>query len=323
MIASLLLSLWTAAPLPASAREVGELSVCRGVPADSARPGLWDCRRLGKDSLRVLARLLDGGILEWSAERGLQAEDLPEEAFWKILDAFAGEQGEWLEREPASMGKETARFPEALEQAFECRNCPQPLIAGTAGKGATRLMISLRAGDATAVSRTLALRRFAQADPRDFPVLASMPCRIKGGACQDVRLGPGGARWTFRRTRPDSDWESLRVEWQGRPLGDSVSLDGLREDMPPKEFRMLLGNWLESEGDLFLVNVIAPGQPFLTASPDDWRRHRLRGFRTERLLAQLENAHAVPSSVLLYQDETCRIGIRDGLRWMEVRKASP
>jgi hypothetical protein len=320
-----LLLLWDAASFPHTPAEVSSLSFCRPQFADTARPGLWECSRLGSDSARVLVRVQDDGrgavrYLEWSAEQGAEAVHLPDAAFWKILDAFAGE-GEWGERDPGTIGPDTAVFPGALGQAFECLGCPEPLLAGTWGPfGASRLLIASRhPGHDTAAAR-LGLRSVKDISTLALPPLSSQPCREKEGTCEDVRSGPGGTRWRFRRSHPDSSWESLRVEWTGTSIGDSVSLDQMRDDLPPKEMQLLLSNWLDSECDLFAANVLTPGQAFLTATPAQWRSRRLPGFQLKSILDRLKASHSVPASLFLYGDSWCRAGIEGRLRWMELGK---
>jgi len=321
-----LLFLWAAASFPHHLSDLPSLNVCRPHPADPARPGLWECSRLSSDSAHVLVRAQDdgqGGVryLEWSAERGAEAVHLPDEAFWKILDAFA-ENGEWGERDPGTIGPDTAVFPGALGQAFECLGCPELLLAGTWGPfGASRLLIAPRRPHRDTVPPRLGLRSVKEISPLALTPLSSLPCREKQGTCEELRSGPGGARWRFQRSHPDSAWESLRVEWQGGSIGDSISLDQLREDLPPKEMQLLLANWLDSECDLFAANVLAPGQAFLTATAAQWRSRRLPGFQLTDLLTRLKTAPSIPTSMLFYRDAWCRAGIEGKLRWMELGKA--
>lgn len=324
MILSLLL-LWSATGFPRTSAEVPALSFCRPHPADPARPGLWACTRLESDSARVLVRTQDdgqGGVryLEWSAEKDAEAVHLPDAAFWKILDAFA-EEGEWNERDPGTIGPDTAVFPGALGQAFECQGCPEPLLAGTWGPfGTSRLLIARRHSKRDTAMVRLGLRSVKDISTLALPPLSSLPCREKEGTCEDVRSGPGGTLWRFRRSHPDSSWESLRVEWTGASIGDSISLDQLREDLPPKEMQLLLANWLDSECDLFAANVLAPGQAFLSATSAQWHSRRLPGFQLKSLLDRLKASHSIPPSLLLYTDAWCRAGVEGKLRWMELSR---
>jgi len=320
-----LLVLLSSGQFPSNLADVPQTAVCKGVPADPARPGLWECPRLGKDSVRVLLRaesLPKGEVrfLEWSAERKLAPVHLPEETFWKILDHFAGD-GEWAERDVKAIGKDTALFPASVGQLFECVRCPAPLIAGTWGPRGSARLVMARRSQASPVAAALALQSVTYVSRLSLPPLTSKPCREKGGDCEEVRSGPGDARWTFRRTHPDSAWETVRIEWQAGAFGDSLSVKALKEDMPPKDVEFLLSNWLSAESDLFAANAIAPGEAFLTATSADWRTRNLPGFRLNAILARILATGEVPKSVTIYQDSHGRAGIAGRLRWMEITRS--
>lgn len=300
--------------------------VCRPVPADSARPGLQECSRLSNDDVRLLVRIKSDirGMRwsEWSAEKGLHAVHVPDETFWKILDGLAGPQGEWLERDPSSIGKDSILFEAQVGQSFECRNCPGDWLAGTWGPfGASRLLVVRREPTGTRrLPDTVALVPKGTVSDAALLLKSSKPCRDKGGDCTEDRTGPGGARWHLERERSDEGWRKVRVEWDAAPLGDSVSLSQLREDMPGHELRLLLRNWIDAEADLFAANVLAPAPSLFAVTPGDWRRRALRGFRIEAILDGLVAASRVPETVVLYQDATCTAGIRGRTRWMEIRR---
>jgi hypothetical protein len=301
--------------------------ICRPVPADSARPGLWACPRLDvTDGTRILVRCESDPSgpqrLEWSAERGLEAFHLPDATFWKILDGLAGPQGEWVERDPATLGKDSLPFRASLTQAFECRGCPTDWLAGTWGPfGAQRLLVvRRRAASPSGSGDSLALVPRASVDASVLEILTSLPCRDKGGACTEERRGPGDARWHLERPNSQTGWSRIRVEWESQPLGDSIPLAQLREDLPAGELALLLRNWLDAETDLFAANVLDPAPVLFTASGSDWRRRALRGFRLDAILAQVPHLAAFPDSVLLYDDGRCRAGIRGRLRWFEITR---
>ncbi|MEN9354900.1 MAG: hypothetical protein RL318_2225 [Fibrobacterota bacterium] len=302
-------------------------SVCRPTVADTARPGLQECARLSSGGVRILARVKADvrGMRhsEWSAEQGLNAVHVPDETFWRILDGLAGSQGEWLERDPSTLGQDSILFEARVGQSFECRGCPGDWLAGTWGPyGASRLLVVRRDPvKRQALDDSLALVPQAQASSAVLPLKVSTPCRDKGGNCLEERIGPGGTRWQFRRERSGEGWQTLRVEWESQPLGDSISLSLLREDLPPSELRLLLRNWLDAEIDMFAANVLAPAPTLFTTSVSSWRRRVLPGFRTEAILKDLGMRSSFPDSLLLYQDKFCRAGIAGKIRWFEIRRA--
>ena len=317
-----ILVLLASGQFPSNLKEVPTVAVCKGTPAGPARPELWECPRLGKDSVHVFLRAETQKIgeiryLEWSAERKLAPVHLPEETFWKILDHFAGD-GEWAERDTKAIGRDTASFPASVGQLFECIRCPAPLIAGTWGPlGSARLVIARRT-QASPTATALALQPVTYVSRLSLPSQSSKPCREKGGDCEEVRTGPGETRWTFQRSHPDSAWEKVRVEWTAGIFGDSLSVKALKDDMPLKDVSFLLSNWLSAETDMFAANVIAPGEAFLTATSADWRTRNLPGFHQEEILTKMLATGTTPKAVTIYEDRSSRAGIDGRLRWMEI-----
>lgn len=299
--------------------------ICRPAPADSARPGLMECPRLKTSSTRILLHMeRDARGMrrsEWSAEKGLDAVHVPDETFWRILDELAGPGGEWVERDPSTLGTDSLRFEARVGQSFECRNCPGDWLAGTWGPfGASRLLVVRRDVPAAPATRTLTLTPGADISTSALTLRSSQPCRNATGTCIETRTGPGNTSWTLERLDPKSGWTRVRIEWESQPLGDSLSLDTLRQDLPAAELRLLLRNWLDAETDLFAANVLLPAAPLFSVSATDWRRRALPGFRLAAILRELETAPRFPDTLLLYQDQNGSAGIRGKLRWMELSR---
>lgn len=299
--------------------------VCRPSPADSARPGLLECTRLSSAPTRILLRVKSdaAGMLrsEWSAEKDLDAVHVPDETFWKILDELAGPGGEWIERDPSTLGSDSLRFEARVGQSFECRSCPGDWLAGTWGPfGASRLLVVRRDAAASPKSSGLSLAPGAGISTSALPLQSAQPCKTEPGNCLEMRTGPGGTLWTLERPSAKSGWTRLKVQWEAQALGDSLSLEQLREDLPPSELRLLLRNWLDAETDLFAANVLLPAAPLFTASASDWRQRALPGFRLGTILRELETAAHVPDTLLLFQDNHGSAGIRGKVRWMELSR---
>ena len=193
--------------------------------ADPARPGLWKAR--GRDSdPRVLVRVdttAAGDILrsEWSAEKGVQEVDLPDDRFWVILDGFA--QGrEWIETDPDALPAKVFLTPVTeLAQGFRCTACRPSLVAATwSPHGGTRLLV----GRSTAPQGTprLALSETVSEEgilslvsQQGLSIETKNPCREGKGFCALDLAGPKGERWRLSRRDGSSPWRLAEATFPG------------------------------------------------------------------------------------------------------------
>lgn len=318
-----------AAPWPRTTHEVANDRALDLSPADEARPGLLVSATLSPAGTRVLCRAetgRDGHVvaLDWSAESGAREVDLPDDAFWAILDHYA-EGGEWLERAPSSLtAAQRALFPAGAAQAFALAN-GRLLAATNAPSGATRLRVAFM-GTRTAEHRPVfTLLPFKAFDLPGAALVSRIPCRSKGGACEERWRGKNGADWTLRRTHPDSSWQSLRYVAHEAPWWDGFDWDSLRRETPQRDFRLLLTNWIGTQGDLLIAQLLEEAQPLFAFGVEDWRRRRLAGLDPARLADSLTGLPSPPARLIIYRSQTGRqhaeVGFDlDGRRWVEVTR---
>jgi hypothetical protein len=235
----------------------------------------------------------DGSVrfLSWWGESGPRETDLPEEAFWGILDGLSGNQ-EWTETDPDALPAAFLKGMEATAaQGFLCHTCVPNLAAATwVSHGTTRLRIGAlgavphakiaEPGLAKGVT-TEGLRSMAR--QRGLEVASVNPCKGGGGDCVMELTAPKGQRWVFRRTGATNSWDRLEATWQGGPWwSPEWSWDSLRSDNP-REFADLLGAWIAADADLAARNLLGPVEPVLSFPMSAWLARSLPGMDFKKL----------------------------------------
>jgi len=280
------------------------------VPADAARRGLWECRKLSKGPNHVLVRAdssKDGSLrsLEWTAESGIAPTDLPEDVFWSILDG-ASQNAEWTEADPDILPKTFLRtLEEPASQGFLCRSCRPRLVAATfARHGATGLRIASMPESVPTFSVGLApgitedgLRSLAA--QRKLSVDVANPCKDKGGVCSMELGGPSGQKWVFTRERGDAAWTGLDASYQaGAWWSPEWDWDSLRIHSP-REFGNVVGTWIGSQADMLADNLLAPIEPILAFPVSSWRRRELHGLRVQAISDSIAKLPRPPAALTL------------------------
>ena len=310
-----------AAGLVASpASEFSALSKVWGLrPADPARPGLW--KAAGKASEPALLARIDTSVRgevirsEWSAEKGQQEVDLPEERFWSILDGFS--QGEeWVETDPDALSDVSLGPPaSSLAQGFRCAKCRPPLVAATwSPHGGTRLLVS-RSG-ATARKPRLQVSEsvtesgiLSAARQRGLEVSSSNPCREGSGSCAIDLTGGKGERWSFARSSPSSPWRFVEASFPGSAWWNPEwDWDSLRIESP-REFRLMLSNWLDAEVDVDGAKLLRPIESILDISVAEWNARALEGLSTKAAVERLAKSPSAPSAIVLCETPSFRLSV--------------
>lgn len=264
------------------------------------RPGTWYSAALGKGLQKVLVRAdsaKDGSVrsLSWWGEAGPRETDLPEDAFWSVLDGLSGNE-EWTETDPDAL---PAAFLKGMEgtaaQGFVCHTCQPNLAAATwVSHGSTRLRVGVlgavpharvaEPGLAKGIT-TEGLRSLAR--QRGLDVASSNPCKSGGGDCVLELSAAKGQRWVFRRASAGAPWDRMEATWQGGPWwSPEWSWDSLRRDNP-REFGELLAAWISADADLAARNLLGPVEPVLSFPLSSWLTRALPGMDFKRLADSL------------------------------------
>jgi len=290
------------------------------VPADAARRGLWECRKLSKGSDRVLVRAdsaKDGSVrsLEWSAESGVKQTDLPDDVFWSILDG-ASQNAEWTEADPDGLpGSFLRTMEEPASQGFLCRTCKPRLVAATfARHGATGLRIAKMTESVPTISVGLSpgitedgLRSLA--GQRKLSVDVANPCKDKGGVCTMELGGSAGQKWIFTRVDGESPWTGLEASYQaGAWWSPEWDWDSLRIQSP-REFGTVVGAWIGSQADMLAQNLFAPVEPVLAFSVSSWKNRELPGMRVQAVSDSIAKLPRPPASLSLARSDRLVVGI--------------
>lgn len=279
-------------------------------PADEARRGVWQSRKLSGGAQRVLVATdsaKDGSVrsLEWTAETGVRAHDLPDDVFWAILDGTSNES-EWTETDPDALPKAFLKgMREPASQGFLCRSCKPRLAAATfARHGATGLRIAPLGQAAPTASVGLAdgvtengLRSLAA--QRKLSVDVVNPCLDKAGVCGMELSGPDGQKWSFSRRDGKSAWDRLEASYQaGAWWSPEWDWDSVRIHAP-REFQTVVGAWVGSQADILAVKLLSPIEPILAFPVSSWKARELPGMRVQQLSDSVAKLPKPPASLLL------------------------
>lgn len=287
-------------------------------PLSAPRKGVWESGLLSSDTARVLVRpelRSDGEVqaAEWWAERGARDRDLPDDAFWGILDGLSGNK-EWTEADPDALPPEFSKGMEKdAAQGFLCRSCEPRLAAATwVSHGTTRLRTarlgtSTRSGGAPNLASGITeagLRSLA--GQRGLGIASANPCREGNGACTLVLSGPKGQKWVFERGAGDAPWSSVEATVQAGPWwSPEWNWDSLRiEDR--KEFAGTLAEWLSADADVSARNLLGPIEPVLSFPVSAWISRTLPGLRLrfKALGDSLSRLEAPPSGLEIVRTPT-------------------
>jgi hypothetical protein len=301
-------------------------------PADPGRPGLWKARPAADEApLTVLVRLdtaLDGSWsrCEWSAESGRREADLPESRFWSVLDGLSGSR-EWVETDPDALPDGVLGTPRAdLAQGFRCPTCQPVLVAATwSPHGGTRLLV---ARSPIAPSKQVRLDigpgiredgLFSLARQKGFATKMANPCREGGGTCGLELSGPAGETWILGRVDGTSPWHLRTASFPGSAWWNPEwDWDSLRLESP-REFRLMLRNWLDAELDVIGARLVRPLEPVLSASTSDWNARRIPGLSVVPAVDRLSTFPSAPSSVVLSDTAGVRVSVDGfGRRTIEI-----
>ena len=303
-------------------------------PVRSPRKGVWDCARVRSGDFRVLAwadSARDGSVraLDWWAEAGARDADLPDDAFWAVLDGLSAGR-EWTESDPDALGPVLRGMEAPAAQGFLCRSCEPPLEAATwVSHGSTHLRVALRPGSAPSNGSQPGLSPGLTAEgirslaaQRGLSVLSANPCREGGGDCILELSGPKGQRWSFRRSSGNSPWSFLEGSWQNGPWWsaewnwDSIRTEGRRE------FADLLEQWIGADADVSARALLSPLEPALSFPVSSWFSRRLSGFRIRALADSLSRLPSPPSGLELMGSPTLRASV-DGFGRRTVQVGRP
>jgi len=292
-------------------------------PADPARPGLWKARPTKDEpGLTVLVRLdtTAGGAwsrCEWSAESGRKESDLPEARFWSVLDGLSDNR-EWVETDPDALPEGVFATPRSeLAQGFRCPACDPVLVAATwSPHGGTRLLVGRVGSDAPALPLRLdvsaSIREdglFSLARQKGFTVSGVNPCREGGGTCALEMSGGNGERWQLGRADGASAWHLRSASFPGTAWWNPEwDWDSLRTESP-REFRLMLRNWLDAELDVIGAKLVRPLEPVLSAGASDWNARRIPGLDAGPVVDRLSGQASAPSSVVLCEGAGLRVSV--------------
>lgn len=302
-------------------------------PADHARPGLWRARG-GANGATLLVRIdttAVGEIVrwEWSAEIGPRETDLPEDAFWSILDGIA--QGrEWIETDPDALPSKSFTAPTAqLAQGFRCPSCRPPLVAATwSPHGGTRLLISR--SESSRRAPTIDVAEFVTEDgirsllrQQGLSLESSNPCKGGDEACTLEAGGARGEHWVFSRDAKSRGWHLAEATFPGPPWWNPEwDWDSLRIESP-REFRLMLKNWLDAEIDVDGARLLRPIESILGASVSDWTSRSVRGLDPGPAIDRLAKASTPPSAIVICETPEFRLSVDTfGRRRLEVLRGA-
>lgn len=283
----------------------------RLVPVESPRRGAWESGVLSTDSARVLVRadtVVGGAVraMDWWAERGPRDVDLPDDAFWDVLDGLSGGL-EWTEADPDGLPSGLVDSMEGpAAQGFLCSACDPLLEAATwVDHGSTHLHVARAAkvpaaafepGLAAAITGD-GIRSLAR--QKGMGVVLANPCRQGGGDCVLKLSGPKGQEWVFWRASATAPWTSLEASMQaGAWWSPEWNWDSLRI-ADRREFSGLLMEWLSADADVAARNLLSPVEPVLTFPVSSWFSRRLPGLRFQALADSLSRLSSPPSTVEL------------------------
>jgi hypothetical protein len=284
------------------------------VPADAARPDLWESRKLSTGPQRLLLRAdsSQGGTVksvEWLAEVGVRAQDIADESFWSILDATSG-FAEWTETDPDVLPKSFLKALGATaSQGFVCRSCNPRLVGATfARHGATRLRIAALSEPAAPIAVGLAsgvtdngLRSLAAQQKLSIDV--ANPCLDKSRICTMEMSADGGRKWIFRRRDGNSPWSRLEASYQaGAWWSSEWDWDSLRIQSP-REFKSVVGDWIGSEADVAASKLLSPVESVLGFTVSHWKARELPGLRVRQVSDSVAKLPGPPSSLVLARTE--------------------
>lgn len=289
-------------------------------PADEARRGIWHSRKLSSGARRILVATdssKDGSVrsLEWTAETGVRSHDLPDEAFWAILDGTSND-AEWTETDPDALPKPFLKgMREPASQGFLCRSCRPRLAAATfARHGATGLRIAPLGQTAPPAGVGLAggvtedgLRSLAA--QRKLSVDVANPCLDKAGVCEMELSGPDGQKWSFSRRDGKSPWNRLEASYQaGAWWSPEWDWDSVRIHAP-REFQTVVGAWIGSEADMLAEKLLSPVEPVLAFPVSSWKARELPGMRVQALSDSVAKLPKPPASLLLARSDRLEVRI--------------
>lgn len=329
MIAALLVAAIAAAG-PQDARALRKIWGLK--PADPGRPGLWKARSAPEEApVSVLVRLdtaADGtwSNCEWSAESGRRETDLPEARFWSILDGLSGDQ-EWVETDPDALPAGVFGTPNhRLAQGFRCPSCRPVLVAATwSPHGGTRLLVARTATAAPLPIRldvSSSVREdglFSLARQQGFATRSVNPCREGGGTCELELAGKAGESWVLGRADGQSPWRLRRASFPGSAWWNPEwDWDSLRLESP-REFRLMLRNWLDAELDVIGARLVRPLESILAATTSDWNARRIPGLDAGPAVERLSALPSAPSAVVLSDARGLRVSVDGfGRRTIEI-----
>lgn len=299
------------------------------VPADPARPGLSKARAARGESVDVLVRLdttAQGGLrrCEWSAESRRREVDLPEERFWSVLDALSGGK-EWIETDPDLLPAGVFEPPpSSLAQGFRCVDCKPQLVAATwSPHGGTRLLVGAVAAPRPKV-RFAILEGASEegiasmANQRSMGVEARNPCRDGGGSCSLTLTGSKGEKWLLSRASGADSWRLVEASFPGTSWWNPEwSWDSLRQESP-REFALVLRNWLDAELDVIGARLIRPLEPVLAAGTSDWNGRAVPDLDVGPVVGQLVKSSYAPGPLELCGGRDLRVSI-DGFGRRSIR----
>lgn len=287
--------------------------------ADAARPGLWKAK--GKPSDAALLVRVDTGktgeILhwEWSAELGAREIDIPEDRFWSILDGLSlGE--EWVETDPDALQAKALRAPaKELAQGFRCPNCRPGIVAATwKPQGGTRLLVARSQAPARAPRvqlsesvteegiQSLARQKGLEIDSRN-------PCKDGNGSCSMELVGAKGERWALSRAGSAQPWKLLEASFPGPPWWNPEwDWDSLRIQSP-REFRLILKNWLDAEIDVDGARLLRPIEPILATSVAEWNSRAVPGLDPGPAVERLVSLPSAPSALVVCTTPQFRLSV--------------
>lgn len=314
------LALLVAAAIAAPQSEFAQLRrVWNLQPADPARPGLWRAKtKPGEPATFVRVDTGKRGELlrsEWSAESGTRDVDLPEETFWAILDGFSAGK-DWIETDPDALGDTPFSVPrQQLAQGFRCSGCRDGLVAATwSPYGGTRLLVArsnkVRHPAKLALSPAVTESGIRSlASQQGLSIDAPNPCRDGGQSCSLELVGSRGERWRFARPSQNAPWRLLDASFTGNAWWNpDWDWDSLRIEAP-REFRLVLKNWLDAEVDVDGARLLRPIESILEASVSDWTSRSLAGLDVAPVVDRISGMSSPPSALVLCETPSFRLSV--------------
>lgn len=303
-------------------------------PASAPRKGIWLSSRISSASARILVYAdstagRDVRAMDWWAESGARDIDLPDDAFWGILDGLSGNK-EWTESDPGALGPEIRKGLEGEPaQGFLCRSCEPRLEAATwVSHGTTRLRVARLKSGGAARSTAVGLSPGLTADgirslagQKGLSVLSVNPCREGGGECVMDLSGPKGQKWIFRRGSGNDAWSSLEASFQAGPWWSAEwNWDSLRIQSR-REFAELLTEWLSADADVAARTLLGPVEPVLSFPVSAWLSRSLPGMRIAAVADSFSRLTSPPSNFQLVRSPALKASVDAfGRRTIQVGK---